>query len=74
LAERGPACNASDEGLEVLPDAEMRRRERQNTLAALRKSNWKIYGADGAAQLLGIKATTLSSRNKKMGLEKASGA
>ena len=53
-----------------IPESEMRRLERQNILAALKKSNWKIYGAAGAAQLLGIKATTLSSRIKKMKIKK----
>ena len=49
----------NDDGKEVVPESEMRRRERQNIIAALRKSNWKVYGTDGAAQLLGIKPTTL---------------
>ena len=60
----------SDEGWEIVPETEMRRRERQNTLAALKMSNWKIYGNGGAAELLGIKPTTLSSRIKKMGIKK----
>ena len=59
----------NDEGL-IIPESEMRGRERQNILATLKKSNWKIYGAGGAAQLLGIKPTTLSSRIKKMKIKK----
>ncbi len=55
-----------------VPESEMRRRERQNIIAALRKSNWKVYGTGGAAQLLGIKPTTLSSRIKKMNISKPS--
>ena len=58
----------SAENDEVVADAELRRRERENLLAALRRSNWRIYGAGGAADLLGVKPTTLSSRVKKMGL------
>ena len=49
---------------------EMRRRERANILAALKRTKWKISGEDGAAELLGIKPTTLSSRMKKMGIER----
>jgi transcriptional regulator with GAF, ATPase, and Fis domain len=60
----------NDDGREVVPESEMRRRERQNIIAALRKSNWKVYGTGGAAQLLGIKPTTLSSRMKKMNILK----
>ena len=46
----------------------MRRRERDNILAALSRTSWKIYGTDGAADLLGVKPTTLASRIKKLGL------
>jgi len=41
-------------------------------VAALRQSDWKIYGPGGAAELLGIKPTTLVARIKKMGLQKES--
>lgn len=54
----------------VIPEAEMRRRERDNLLAALKESDWKIYGDGGAAEALGIKPTTLISRMKKMGIQK----
>ena len=52
----------------VIPEAEMRRLERENILAALKQSRWRIYGPSGAAELLGVKPTTLASRVKKMGL------
>lgn len=55
---------------EVVTEDEMRHRERTNTVAALRKSNWKIYGSGGAAVILGIKPTTLVARIKKMGIQK----
>jgi transcriptional regulator with GAF, ATPase, and Fis domain len=55
-------------GPEFLTETEMLRRERQNLAAVLEKANWKIKGADGAAELLGVKPTTLLSRMKKMGL------
>jgi transcriptional regulator with GAF, ATPase, and Fis domain len=48
----------------------MRRRECDNHLAALQKTNWKITGPDGAAELLGIKPTTLVTRMHKMGLKR----
>ena len=56
---------------EVIPEAEMRRRARENVLAALERTNWRIYGLGGAADLLGVKPTTLASRIKKMRLERA---
>ncbi len=63
----GPSVDSSDD---VIPEFEMRRRERENLLAALRQTNWRIYGPGGAADLLGVKPTTLTSRVKKMGLER----
>ena len=56
---------------EILTEPEMQQRERDNLLAALRKTNWRIKGADGAAELLGVKPTTLKARIKKMGLKRA---
>ena len=44
--------------------------ERQNILAALKSSEWRIAGGNGAAQLLGMKPTTLSSRMKALGIER----
>jgi DNA-binding NtrC family response regulator len=60
-----------DEGEpEYLTDAEMRRRERENLFAVLQKTGWKVKGVDGAAELLGVKPTTLISRIEKMGLKR----
>jgi PAS domain S-box-containing protein len=44
--------------------------ERENIIAALKVSDWKVAGANGAAKLLGIKPTTLSSRMKALGVER----
>jgi transcriptional regulator with GAF, ATPase, and Fis domain len=51
-----------------LTEAEIQRRERDNLLRVLEKSNWKIKGANGAAERLGLKPTTLLSRMKVMGI------
>jgi transcriptional regulator with GAF, ATPase, and Fis domain len=55
---------------EFLTEVEMRQRERENLLAVLEKTHWKIKGANGAAELLGVKPTTLLSRIKIMGLKR----
>jgi len=44
--------------------------ERDHILSALEKCNWKIQGPGGAADLLELNASTLSSRMKKLGIEK----
>ncbi len=66
------AVSAEDRnaGRGVVPEAEIRRRERENLLAALRRADWRIHGPRGAARLLGVKPTTLASRIKKLGLER----
>jgi transcriptional regulator with GAF, ATPase, and Fis domain len=59
-----------DVDTEYLTEAQIRRRERQNLCLVLQKTGWKIKGVDGAAELLGIKPTTLISRMEKMGLKR----
>jgi DNA-binding NtrC family response regulator len=55
---------------EFLTEAELQLRERDNLLRVLTRTNWKIKGPDGAAELLGVKPTTLLSRMDKWGLKK----
>jgi GAF domain-containing protein len=71
---RGPE---EDEGHEehrragaILTRAEMRRLERANIVAALARSHGKVFGADGAAALLGMKPTTLASKMTVLGLRR----
>jgi transcriptional regulator with GAF, ATPase, and Fis domain len=61
---------AAKSGVEFFTEAEMRRRERENLIAVLERSGWKIKGTNGAAELLGVKATTLLARMKKMGIRR----
>jgi transcriptional regulator with GAF, ATPase, and Fis domain len=65
-------ASSSDDQTEpgFLTEVEMLNRERENLLAVLTKAGWKIKGPGGAAELLGVKPTTLLSRMKKMGLKK----
>jgi len=60
----------SDSEPEFLTEPELQRRERENLLVILQKTNWKIKGADGAAELLGVKPTTLVTRMQRMGLKR----
>ena len=46
----------------ILTDREWRERERANLLNALKRAQGRIYGSGGAADLLGVKPTTLTSR------------
>jgi two-component system response regulator HydG len=44
--------------------------ERDHIIKVLEACNWKIYGDGGAAEILNINGSTLSSRMKKLGIEK----
>lgn len=44
--------------------------EKEHILAALKNCRGKLYGAGGAAELLKVNASTLSSRMKKLGIDK----
>jgi transcriptional regulator with GAF, ATPase, and Fis domain len=74
-SEAGPVAAKPSAGNQTAPDflteVEMLQRERENLRAVLEKTGWKIKGADGAAELMGVKPTTLLSRMKKMGLKRA---
>lgn len=58
------------DGAEELSLDELVVREREILAAALSRTNWKIYGSDGAAALLRIKPTTLVSKMKRFKLQK----
>jgi transcriptional regulator with GAF, ATPase, and Fis domain len=72
LTSFGPR-NVEQSDSEYLTESEMRRRERENLFAVLQKASGKIKGVDGAAELLGVKPTTLSSRIEKFGLKRPAG-
>lgn len=55
----------------LLTEVEMRQRERENLLAVLEKTPWKVNGPDGAAEFLGGKANTLMARMRAMGLKRS---
>lgn len=70
-ADSCPGGMSSIEGLpEVLSEEQLIRLQRENMLAALKRCDWKIYGRDGAAQLLGLKPTTLIERMKRARIAK----
>ncbi len=51
-------------------DEELRQREHDNIVAALKRCNGKVFGKGGAAELLDMKPTTLASRIKKLGINR----
>lgn len=53
---------------QAAPSGSLRETERQSILSALERSGGKIYGAAGAAALLGLKPTTLYGKMRKLGI------
>jgi PAS domain S-box-containing protein len=60
--------NLPDPGM--MTENELREREKQNMIAVLDATGWKVSGPDGAAQWLGIKPSTLAYRMKVFGINK----
>jgi PAS domain S-box-containing protein len=54
----------------ILTEKEMREYQKQNLIAALEETNWRVSGPDGAAELLGVKPTTLADRIRSFGVRR----
>ena len=65
-----PAKNSSSLPDAILSVKELEELERTNILRALETTKWKVSGEKGAASLLGINASTLSSRMKALKIQK----
>jgi transcriptional regulator with GAF, ATPase, and Fis domain len=70
LQEKNASSDVSHNHERLFTEQEVKQLQIENTKRALERCNWKIYGPNGAAELLGIKATTLATRIKKYNLAK----
>ena len=76
LFQSSTTTKKSTKSVENLPDAEFltaeefKQREKENIIAALQHSDWRVSGKGGAAELLGIKPTTLSHQMKTLKIKK----
>jgi PAS domain S-box-containing protein len=68
----GAPDTASDSNAapEFLTEQELREFQKNNTIAALKQADWRVSGSGGAADLLGIKPTTLADRIRTLGIRK----
>jgi transcriptional regulator with GAF, ATPase, and Fis domain len=69
-AESTPVKTEATEEPEFVSAEDWKQRERQNLQAALKRANWRIYGPGGAAELLGLQPTTLTSRMRAMKIKR----
>jgi transcriptional regulator with GAF, ATPase, and Fis domain len=60
-----PAADAA-----LLTRDELKRRERETIVNALKQTNGKVSGPSGAAKLLAMKPSTLSSRISSLGINR----
>lgn len=58
----GVALPDAPQDEDVLTEKEMRDFQKRNTVKALEEANWKVSGKGGAAELLGVRPTTLADR------------
>lgn len=56
----------------ALPSLTFADMERRHILGVLEKVNWRVRGNGGAAEILGLKPTTLDSKMKKLGVKRSS--
>jgi PAS domain S-box-containing protein len=68
LPELASAHRIANAAAGVVTEDARRNRDRTNILAALEACGGKIFGDGGAAELLGLKPTTLASRIKSLGI------
>ncbi len=54
----------------IQTEEELRQREVDNIIAALKQCNGRLFGHQGAAQTLKVKPTTLASRIKRLGINR----
>jgi PAS domain S-box-containing protein len=64
-ASPAPAAPSND----VLAESAVRARERENIERALERSGGRVSGEGGAAEMLGVRPTTLYSRIQRMGID-----
>lgn len=60
----------NQEASTFLTSAEFKQLEKANIVAALQHAHWKTWGDEGAAALLGVKASTLAYQMKTFGISK----
>jgi formate hydrogenlyase transcriptional activator len=55
---------------EISANLSLQEAERRHILGALQKSGWRLAGPGGAAEILGLKRTTLQGKIKKLGVRR----
>jgi PAS domain S-box-containing protein len=67
-----PTTQIQEASNDVLTEADLRELQKDNLIKALEQAGWRVSGAGGAAELLGVKPTTLADRIRAFDIEKPS--
>ena len=54
----------------IMTEQEIRTLEKENLMAILEMTRWRVSGAGGAAEILGVNPSTLASRMRKWGIKR----
>ena len=63
-----PAHATVTNGVPKSPATKLEEVEKEHILAVLKQTGWRVSGEKGAAKILGLNATTLEARMKKLGI------
>jgi formate hydrogenlyase transcriptional activator len=77
IVHNGPILNVEipeAERSEVPANLSLEEVERRHLTAVLDMTGWRVRGKSGAAEILGLKPTTLESRLEKLGIRRPTGA
>lgn len=64
--------DSSEASNQVLTEKEMKEFQKSNLIKALEQTNWRVSGAGGAAELLGVRPSTLSDRVRTFKIKRPS--
>ncbi len=70
VAEALDEERSASPGKQIIRETDRKQRDREAIIAALEKVGGKVGGRGGAAEILGVKPTTLRSRIKALGIKK----
>ena len=66
----GAGAPTTSDSERVMTIPELQEIERKNIVRALKTTGWRVAGENGAAKLLGVPPSTLSSRMKALGIDR----
>jgi PAS domain S-box-containing protein len=70
--ETDEAQESEADSADILTDKDIKDLQKSNLVKALRQTNWRVSGAGGAAELLGVRPTTLADRMRTYKIKRPS--